>query len=369
MKIVLLGFTKISYMPYMYFYLNKIDKEKNEVHLIYWARDEKADSPLPEGVYGHAFRMNMEDSLSLTKKIPSIIKYRKFATSVMKGLAPDFLIVLHSTTGITILNLLKGRYKNKYIFDYRDVTYEKNSFYRKMVAGIANNSVLTFTSSDGFRKYLPKKKRILTSHNIMTSAVDSREVYKNVPVRDESIRIAFWGLLRHVQINRQIISKLCNDKRFELHYYGRAQGGMLRLMQDSVENFDNVFYHGEYKPEDRLAFAKTTDLLHNIYDNNDKTTPLAMGNKYYDGIGFYIPQLCAKNSFMGTMSTKHGVGLECDPYRENFADDVYSYYKSLDRKCFVVACDQEFERVRDEVEAANARIEEVLYNAEIPSQK
>ena len=58
-----------------------------------------------------------------------------------------------------------------------------------------------------------------------------------------------------------------------------------------------MFFHGEYKPEDRYTFVRSTDLIHNIY--KDRNMMLAMGNKYYDGLIFYIPQLCMKGSFMG----------------------------------------------------------------------
>ena len=39
MKILIIGFGKIKFMPYMNFYLDNIDKNANEVHLLYWNRD------------------------------------------------------------------------------------------------------------------------------------------------------------------------------------------------------------------------------------------------------------------------------------------------------------------------------------------
>ena len=46
-----------------------------------------------------------------------------------------------------------------------------------------------------------------------------------------------------------------------------------------------MFFHGDYKPEDRYTFVRNTDLIHNIY--KDGNMMLAMGNKYYDGLIFY----------------------------------------------------------------------------------
>ena len=362
MKIAVVGFSKIKYMTYIHFYLNQIDMGQNEVHLIYWLRDHNPDSELPIGVTGHAFDCPMSDAIPLTKKLPKILKYGSFAKKKIKQIKPDFLIVLHSTTGITIYNLLKGKYKKKYIFDYRDVTYESKLFYRKAVSKIVKNSVLCFTSSDGFRKYLPENTTILNSHNISNTEFheESKELYsvkKNFP-----IRISFWGLIRNRKINEDIIEKLGNDPRFELHYYGRAQGAMLEFLEGCTKKYSNVNFHGEYSPTDRFQIAQNTDIIHNMYNATDKTSHIAMGNKYYDGPLFLLPQLCTKGSQMGALCTKYGIGLECDPANDDFADRVYEYYMNLDKETFKQNCEKEFLRVKDEVKAGGEKIKEVLQN-------
>ena len=43
MKILIMGFSKIKYMPYMNFYLENINADKNDVHLLYWNRDLKPE--------------------------------------------------------------------------------------------------------------------------------------------------------------------------------------------------------------------------------------------------------------------------------------------------------------------------------------
>ena len=63
--------------------------------------------------------------------------------------------------------------------------------------------------------------------------------------------------------------------------------------------FQMCFFTANICP-DRFKFAARTDLIHNIYANDGKTT-YAMGNKYYDGIALYLPQLCSIGSFMGRL--------------------------------------------------------------------
>ena len=358
MKIAILGFTKIKFMPYMHFYLDQIDTVGDEVHLIYWKRDELPDAELPKGVTGHPFNKNMSDAMPLSKKLPSILGYGRFAKKTLKKIKPDLLIVMHSTTAISIYNVLVRKYRGKYIFDYRDVTYERNKFYRKAVAKIVKRSAISFTSSDGFRKYLPATQKLLTSHNLLASLLEHKS--ENVQEKHTPIRVAFWGLFRNQGVNKAIIDKLGGDKRFELHYYGRAQGAMLETVTRAAKDYENVFFHGEYDASDRPKMAKNTDLLHNIYSNSDKTASIAMGNKYYDGVMFKIPQLCMKGSLMGDLCEKYGVGLTCDPEDFDFADKLYEYYNSFDRKELTVCCNTELERILAEVENGNRSIKSVL---------
>ena len=76
----------------------------------------------------------------------------------------------------------------------------------------------------------------------------------------------------------------------------------------------------------------------------------AMGNKYYDGVTFCIPQLCTEGTYMGDQCTKAKVGFACDPYKDSFADDVFGYYEKLDRTEFIKACDVELNLILEQVE-------------------
>ena len=56
MKILIMGFSKIKYMPYINFYLGNIDVAANDVHLLYWNRDlMPEDTTVLKGVTLHEF--------------------------------------------------------------------------------------------------------------------------------------------------------------------------------------------------------------------------------------------------------------------------------------------------------------------------
>lgn len=340
MKILILGFSKIKYMPYMNFYLENIDPEANEIHLLYWNRDLKEeDTSSLQGVKLHEFRRAQKDDVSKLSKIGSFIGYRKYAKHLIKKEKFDFVIFLHSLPGVLLSDILVKKYPNKFIFDYRDSTYEHFKPFKNVIAKLVKASKATFVSSDAFRQFLPEseKDKIFTSHNLLTDSLSHRDEKIKHGIPSDKIRIAFWGFIRHEDVNREIIRKIAADDRFELHYYGREQQIAQNLKRYVTEiNAQNVFFHGEYKPEDRYQFVRNTDLIHNIYKDNNMM--LAMGNKFYDGLIFYLPQLCLKGSFMGGKCTKAGIGLECDPFCENFTEKIFDYYKDLNQNVFIECC-------------------------------
>jgi hypothetical protein len=349
MKTLIIGFTKLKYMPYMNFYLDNIDKEANDIHLLYWNRDcREEDLSKFNTITLHEFSYYQKDEVPKISKLKGFRKYRRFAKNVLRENCYDFIIVLHTLPGVLIVEELVKRYSGKYILDYRDFTYEGNAPFRKIIHAIVHHASVTFVSSDAFRKYLPADAVIYTSHNILTDSLNHRDEKEKRGIPSDKVRIAFWGFIRHEDINRKIIERLANDNRFELHYYGREQETALHLKKYAQEiSATNVFFHGEYKPEDRYNFVCNTDMIHNIY--SDTNTMLATGNKFYDGILFHLPQLCMKGSYMGERCCAAGIGLECDPNETGFANSIFSYYNNMDLKQFADNCNKETDKVVSEL--------------------
>ena len=359
MKILLVGFAKVKYMPYVNFYLDSIDRKKHEVHLIYWNRDLKdEDLSAYEGITMHEFRCYQEDNVSKGSKIGSFVKYRRFVKNVLRKNKIDHVILLHSMPAVLLSGTWTKKFKDRYFFDYRDSTFERYSFYQKIIWRLVRGSRATFTSSDGFRKFFPAdaQDKVFTTHNILTDSLAHREYEKS---KSDKIRIAFWGFMRGEAVNREIIKRIAADDRLELHFYGREQKIALNLKAYAAElGTNNIVFHGEYSPEERYEFVKNTDLIHNIY--NTANMMLAMGNKYYDGPIFYIPQLCMKGSFMEKCASEAGIGLSCDPFCDGFTDSIVNYYSDLDREEFKKNCDAELERIVKQYDEASGYLREAF---------
>lgn len=343
-------------MPYIHFYLDNIKWNVHEIHVAYWNRDEKSeDLSHFEGLYLHEFKKFMVNDAPIRTKLMFFYGFRKFCINLLKQQKYDFIIILHSIPAIVLYDRLTKCFNGRYIFDYRDSTYEPRvKFFKRAVGNIIRQSLITFTSSDGFREYFPKdcQNKIITSHNLLEDSLEHRTYAKT---KSDKIRLSFWGFIRHVNINMQLQDRIGNDSRFELHYYGREQADAQTLKKYAKDhNYKNVFFHGEYKPEDRYDFVKNTDIIHNIY--KDTNMLRAMGNKYYDGVIFRIPQLCFPSSQMAKMCETAGVGISLDPEKFDFCDKLYLYYHKLDIELFNQNCDKELKRVMNEYNAGKLTI-------------
>ena len=284
MKILLMGFTKVKYMPYANFYLDNLDGTKNEIHFLYWNRDTQTEDLTGfRDIQFHEFKVYQEDEVAKFSKIRNFLRYKRFAVRLIKREKFDFIIFMHSLPGVLIANLLIKKYKNRYIFDYRDSTYERFLPFKRVIGRLVKYSYATFVSSDAFRKFLPKEEegKIYTSHNLLLDSLNHRDEKAKHGIESDKIRIGFWGFIRHENLNKEIIKKVAADERFELHYYGREQqtAKNLKIYAQSI-GAKNVFFHGEYKPEDRYQFVRQTDIIHNIYYSQTNNTVIQYHLKF-----------------------------------------------------------------------------------------
>ncbi len=343
MKILIVGFAKIKYMPYLRLHLDNLDAQKNDIHILYWNRDLKEeDLSVVKNCTIHEFRCYQEDNVKRILKIKSFIKFRFYASKVLKE-KYDFIIVLQSLPGVIIADKLMRKYKGKYIFDYRDKTYETMIVYHKIICSLINKSYKTFISSDGYRKHLPLSNKLVTTHNIWAEGIKKSDK-SFAKTKSSKITLGFWGFIRDEKTNLEIIKKVSEDGRFELKYFGREQA-IAKALRKYVEenNIKNVTFYGEYSPDEKDGIAHSVDIIHNIY--GDVNMSIAMSNKYYDGLIYKMPQLCMEGTFMAESAEKNGVGKAVNPYNDDFLQQVYDYYRTIDEKAFVLNCEKQLDEV------------------------
>ena len=360
MKILIIGFAKIKYMPYLNLYLDNIDVENNDVHLMYWDRDGGSDKTISPSVKIHVFKKSLEDELPKYKKIGAFWEFTKAAKKLIRKENFDFVISLTSIPTILLSSILLRKYREKYIFDYRDYTFEWLKPYKALIAKLVENSAMTVYSSEKHMDYLPKSEKLYIAHNFIKSSLAYKKK-KTFEKRDgQPIRISYWGILRNEEFNKNIINKFANDPRFEISFYGKKQKTVENLEAYCKEkNISNIHFFGEYQEEERYTFAENTDILYNLYSVSG-TEGMAMGNKFFDGVIFQIPQICTKGSYMGEKAEEYGVGIALDENSDYLANEVYEYYQSIAHDTFKTSCDIVTRRIVNDYSIIKREIRERL---------
>ena len=337
-------------MPYLNLYLDNIDMEKNDVHLMYWDRDGSQDRKLPRLLKTHIFSESMADEIPKIKKIKKFLCFAKRTESLIRREKFDFIISLTSIPTVLLSGVLLKKYKEKYIFDYRDYTFEWFKPYRNHIAKMVENSAMTVYSSEKHLDFLPQSNKLNIAHNFISASLNHRKEKKSERCDNRPLRISYWGILRNEEFNKTVINKLANDDRFELNFYGKKQQTFEKLEAYCRENkFLNIHFYGEYQEEDRYTFAENTDILYNLYSVSG-TEGMAMGNKFFDGVIFGIPQICTKGSYMGEKAEEYGVGIAVDVNSLDFADDIYRYFASVEDEKFNHSCDLLINRIETDCE-------------------
>lgn len=110
------------------------------------------------------------------RKIFPMYKFKMELERIIEKEQYTHLVVLTTVPGVLIWKKLLAGFKNKYILDIRDYSYEKYSWYRKIVEQLIANSYFTAISSNGFKTFLPQSDKIITCHNIGNKFSEEKEI-------------------------------------------------------------------------------------------------------------------------------------------------------------------------------------------------
>lgn len=325
-KIAIVGFHNLHLMQFLYKYTNILDRNNIEYDVLYWNRDSIST---PCNFKGNPVCFNYETSnyVSKWKKIVGYLKCRKFFTATIKKNNYDKLILLTTQSTIALSPIVLSRYKNRYIYDFRDLTMENIPLYRKMVEKLVYNSNFTSISSNGFIPFIDKdnklKNKFITAHNCRGLNYYGSNVQYTVP-----IKIVFWGMIRQFDFQKKICDFFGNDNRFEIRYHGEGASEDLKKYCEN-KSYKNIIFTGRYFLNEIPDFVKNTNILMNLYENDGKQEH-AMTVKFYDGIQYGLPMLIMKNSYMdiyiGDKPFKYSFS-----FNNNDKDGIINWLQNLNR--------------------------------------
>lgn len=281
-KIAIVGFHNLHLMQFLYKYTDIFDKNNISYDVLYWDRD--MDSNLKcKAFKGNSisYRYKMSNYQPKAKKIHGFVGCMRYFCKIIKKNKYDHIILLTTQTALPLYMLSRTVRKSKFVFDYRDLTYEKNSICRRIIKGIIEKSEFTAISSMGFKKVLGESNKFVMSHNVSNLKMECLP-----KKRSRNIRVVFWGMIRQIEWNKKICDLFGNVPGIELCYCGE---GNTEELKKHCEKYHNIVFTGRYTVDQIPSFVEQTDVLLNLYENDEQQKP-AMTVKLYDGIRYVVQE-------------------------------------------------------------------------------
>ena len=139
-----------------------MDEQNIPYELIIWNRDKVEKPNRANWIF---YEYPMDSFQPFYKKICGFLSFSMYMRKMIKDRQYEKIIVLTTQTAIPLSDILLRKYKNKYIYDYRDVTFENVKLYRMLVNTLIRHSNFTAISSKGFVDNLNPSVKFVMSHN------------------------------------------------------------------------------------------------------------------------------------------------------------------------------------------------------------
>ena len=337
--------------PYIDKYLDVLNQKNISYEIIIWNRSgEKKQYPANYQV----FQEKSDIFVPRWKKVGAFIRFRTFLNQIIMKREYEKLIMLSTVPAVLCYGLLTKKYRRKYIFDFRDLSYERYGFFKRLVRRIIENSYFTCISSPGFAEKLELNTYTM-AHNFRYKDWECQLEKPNLNIRP--IQLLHIGITRGEEFNKKIADIFGGDDRFEVNIVG--SGNDTETFKTYIKNIPNIKVKGTYNNEDKMNYIENASMLLYYYPG-DYNCDSALANKYYDGLIYKKPLIGNINTYSGKRLQDKELGISLDIDDDCFSDKVFEYVQTLDQSKYMDAVKKEMNLVIKEDAIYLARIKEFL---------
>lgn len=326
-KIALIIPNNIWVSPYINIYTRLFNETGVDYDIISWNREGRREDCIQ-------FQYK-EKSRNQIFILLSYVKYSLFVKKTIKRNKYKGLVVFTPQVGIFLSLFLKRYYKNRYIFDYRDLSLEQNRLFSKLFKSVLSNSYANVISSPGFMKYLPSGFNYIISHNFNTELVRIALNKEAHPYSGEDIKILTIGALR-TDMNIEVMDALGNLSGYDLSFVGKGISAAYLEDYSKSKHLSNVEFTGYYKKEEEPAIFENNTFVNIVYPLIPSHIS-ALSNRFYNSLIFKRPMIVTKGTTQGDYVQKYGVGLvveDCVSLNKNIKDYIKSFvFDEYSKRC------------------------------------
>ncbi len=330
MKIGIITPANLWNCPYVDIYRRILDREDVSYDIITWCRDGKNEDGCIQFKHQRALNNQLQ-------KFLSYFSFASFLKKTIKKNKYEKLIIFTPQTGIFISSFLKKYYKDKYIFDYRDLSIEQKWCFKKSFLRVLDNSAANVISSPGFKRCLPPRDYLLSHNfdiNAVKMAIGTRD--KSQFGSQEQIDVLTIGGIRDYSSNVQVLDMLANNPRFNIRFVGKGDASTLLEKHSKQCKINNVSFVGFYRKPEEAEYIKQSTFM-NIFYPRIITHDTALSNRFYNSLIYRKPMIVTKDTCQGEYAEKYHVGIalkDCS----NIENDLISFMRQ-DYDAYAERCD------------------------------
>lgn len=344
-RICVVSFCNIYLLPYAKVYIDTILQNNAKCTLLFWDRDAvNGVNDVFPGCEKFCYQRRITADSNLFEKIAGYKGAVSYFKDVIKKNKFDKLIFLQTHAAVACADILKN-FTNRYIIDIRDWTLENFKLYKKLEKKCIYSSFATIISSPAYSQFLPAHDYII-AHNFTPFLDRDIEIITKHPKKNSNapINISFVGTVRFINMDKKILTLFANDNRFVINYFGNGSDILKKFCEDN--RIKNAQFHGSFSPELTISFYEKTDIINNLYGNHNKFLDYALSNKLYHAAQLQLPILVCPNTYMEEVTKKYGIGFVFDVNSKKSPDNLYKWYKEIDKKELADGCNRLVERVK-----------------------
>lgn len=337
----------IRFCPYLSKYEEILKNENIKYEIIFWDREPDKEKYFDKNNI-HVYKRKSKLQKNPIRKIIDFIFFGRYVKKYINEKKYNKLIILSTMSGIFILDILLRKYKGKYIFDFRDLSFEHIKIFYNLEDKLIKYSNFTCISSEGFKEILPKGYNYIISHNFNNNdLLKSKKILNCTSSDSKKINISYFGFIRQYNNIKKIIDRFADDCRFNLYFHGDGPDYEKVKSYCIKNNFKNIYCTGLYTANKKQKYMLETDIINDYY-SIDRNIKYATANKIYDSILYKKPVLVNKLAYDNKNVEKYGIGFSGNVEDKAFVDDLYNAYINFDFKKFNKNCDIAIKNILDD---------------------
>lgn len=330
MKICIIGHTERNYLPYMERYITFFEENKVDYDIICWQREET-------GLVAkkNEFNFYEEPKGGIFNKATAYLRFKEFVINVLEKNNYDKVVILSTVPAVVLSKYLFKHFDGKYLFDFRDYSFERFLPYKKLVDKLIDRSQLTTISSRGFLDFLEENEKIVVNHNIPFVDAESTMVdLKNKQV----FNIGFIGGVRYYDENVALINSLKNTFRYQIWYIGQPAKGCDLQSYCAQNEITNVSFIGKYNNAQKQEYYKCIDIINSIYGSDSLEVTTALPNRLYEACIYKKPIISSKKTYLGELIHNYNLGVVIDVEKDDVLTIINDYINNFDVTKFEDGC-------------------------------